>query len=224
MKLARAAAMTQLALLDLAPSLAIRNVAHARTVYGELAQVIACRALGLTPISIDGRCETCFDAERRDAAAAEAARFFEIKSVHRRGKLVLYQWRMEKEARFPGLVYVLVVHQARCCQNMVELVAAYTRGLELWLVPSPVIHAAANLAPLRQHAAATVAHAAPCARNGHLRAGYVDGFKNVPLAGLRPNGNGTECPVAIWNFQFNATVREAGAAAADAVAGWKASC
>ncbi len=165
----------QLTLLDLAPSYAIISNAHARNAYGTIAQDIACAALNLRPIPIDGRCAICPDAEDRDGL------FYEIKSVHRSGKLVIYDWRIEKEATLSELHYAIVVHKAKGCRSTEALLASYAVSLELWIVPASEIHAAAKLCPVRQ-----LLKPSNDPRCGYSRKGYVRGYRNVPLAGLRP--------------------------------------
>lgn len=175
MQLLARAPQPQLQLFNLCPSVVIRNNAQARNVYGALAQDVACTALELQAIPIDGHCAVCFDAERD-------GQFFEIKSVHASGKLVIYDWRAEKEAAFLALQYVLVVHKARGCKSVSELLASFACYLEIWQLPATTIHTAAQQCTLRQ-----LVKQSTNSRNGYNRAGYCRGYRNVPLAGLRPS-------------------------------------
>jgi hypothetical protein len=187
----------QLVLLDIAPSYTIASNGRARNAYGTIAQDIACAALNLRAVPIDGRCAICPDAEGRDGL------LYEIKSVHRSGKLVIYDWRMEKEATLPELRYAIVVHQARCCRSIEALLEAYAASLELWIVPASVIHQAALLCPLRR-----LLKLSSDPRNGYSRKGYVRGYRNVPLTGLRPPDS-NKFAFTCYNQPFEITLRSA---------------
>lgn len=164
----------QYSLFQLPPTGTIANNAAARNAYGSLAQELVCAALNLQPIPIDGRCAICFDAEAN-------GQFYEIKSVHRSGKLVIYDWRVEKEAAYPTLLYALWVHKVRNCRNMSDLLPAMLTNSSLWLVPASDVHKAAAAQPLRH-----LLNPSTDPRNGYSRAGYIRGYRNVPLAGLQP--------------------------------------
>lgn len=164
----------QLTLLDVAPSFVIASNAHARNAYGTVAQHLACAALGMSPVPINGNYAVCFDADR-------AGTPYEIKSVHRSGKLVIYDWRAEKENAFPALRYALVVHRTRGCRSATALLATLHRYLEIWDLPAAAIHNAALQCPLRR-----LVHSSPDARNGYSRDGYARGYRNVPLASFHP--------------------------------------
>lgn len=193
--LARASRYQQLKLLDLPPTIKIESNAQARNVYGSLAQEVACAALGLRPIPIDGRCLVCFDAERD-------GRFIEIKSVHASGKLVVYDWRMEKEAAFSNLDYVIVVHKARGCQSVSALLASFEKFLEIWWMPAPIVHKAALQCPLR-----LLIKPSSDPRNGYSRAGYVRGYRNVPPSMVRSGSEPRALSFTLFNMPFKATVR-----------------
>src|SRR4051812_26775895 len=98
-----APASKQLSLLSVAPSYTITKNAQARNAYGTVAVEIVCAALNLLPIPINGNYAICFDAQDSNG-------FYEIKSVHRSGKVVIYDWRMEKEASVNvPLAYAILV-------------------------------------------------------------------------------------------------------------------
>lgn len=180
----------QLALLDFAPVFAIASNAHARHAYGTVAQELACAALAMSPVPINGNYAVCFDADR-------AGTPYEIKSVHRSSKLVIYDWRTEKESTFPSLRYVLVVHRARGCRNAAALLAALHCYLEIWDLPAVAVHDAALQYPLRH-----LVRPSPNTRNGYSRAGYARGYRNVPLASLRPTHSQPitfTCYAQIWH-------------------------
>lgn len=164
-------------LLHIAPSWRITKNAQARNAYGSVAQEIVCAALKLTPIPINGNYECCFD--------AHSARhgYFEIKSVKRvGGKVVIYDWRMAKE-RDAGveLHYAILCHNVRRSDGR-ELVREFVEsGLELLVLPAEQVHAVAAAQPLQK-----LMHIEqPGKRCGYNRAGYRDGYRNVPVRELR---------------------------------------
>src|SRR6185436_5250151 len=78
-------------LFDLLPVFDCHNTASARNAYGSAAQEIVYRLLGIRPIPINGSYTTNFD-------GLLDGTYYEIKSTRRKGgKLVIYDWRMEKE-------------------------------------------------------------------------------------------------------------------------------
>lgn len=175
MKVARAG--MQLSLFPhLRPSYVITTNAHARNAYGQAVQEIVCAALGLDPIAIDGSKEVCFDAERDGV-------FYEIKSVHRHGKLVIYDWRMEKEARAGvTLVYALLVHSVRGARTSDNMWHQFqSLPLELWTLPYQVVHEVALRCPLSKIKASW--NGDP--RNGYNRKGYRNGYRNLGLSSIR---------------------------------------
>lgn len=168
-KLARAS--SQLALMEVPPCYAIASNAHARNAYGAAAQEIVCAALGLSPIPIDGGCEVCFDAEG-------AGEFFEIKSVHRGAKVVVYDWRMRKEsAAGVPLKYAILCHNVRGARDGSRLFEAMAAGgLSLLVLEAATVHEAAALEPL-----CTIKRLAASPRAGYNRKGYLDGYRNVSV-------------------------------------------
>lgn len=174
-KLARAPLHVQLSLFDMEPNFPIQSNAHARNAYGTAAQSIVCAALKLRAISIDGSCETCFDAERDN-------NFYEIKSVHRNGKIVVYDWRAAKElAAGVPVFYAILVHSVRGARTSDAMFKQFRKSnLEILLVPVHVLHHYAQQEPLRQIKDNT---ASP--RAGYNRNGYKEGYRNVPLAPIR---------------------------------------
>lgn len=174
MKLARAS--RQLLLLDTPPRFKITGNATARNAYGRAAQEIVCRALGLDAIAIDGTCETCLDAEGR-------GNFWEIKSVHRTGKVVIYDFRMQKEqiAGVP-LRYAILIHGVRGCRDGGRLIAAFAdnapRILSLDAVTVHLVAMRERLTEIKS----TALEKGP--RFGYTRAGYADGYRSVRLREL----------------------------------------
>lgn len=170
----------QFLLIETEPSFSIATNAHARNIYGSLAQELACAALNLRSIPIDGRCAICFDAEKH-------GRFFEIKSVHACGKLVLYAWRIEKERAFAEILdYVVVVHRARGARNASTWLSQIASFLEVYVIPANLVHTVAVTYPLQQ-----LVKKSKDPRNGYCRKGYVNGYHNVPLKAFTPTQTAT---------------------------------
>lgn len=160
---------------NLLPYYPLKKNAQARNAYGSAAQHLVCTALRLRPIPINGSKRVCFDAE-------DDFQFYEIKSVRKGGKIVLYDWRMEKERlAFVPLSYAILVHQNKPVKNsekMWEQMA--TQPLHLLQCSHQLIHTIASLQPLRK----LVKDGGP--RCGYSRHGYKEGYRNVPLQTLYP--------------------------------------
>lgn len=171
---------TQSALLEVRPIFTIEKNAQARNAYGEAAAQIACAALRLDSIPIDGSKAICFDAQDpRDG------RYFEIKSVKRvGGKVVAYDWRMKKEAG-AGVPcsYAILCHAVRSHRDGATLFDAFAAGgLELLVVSLETVHRIAAAQPKQRIKKERIA-AAP--ETGYNRKGYKEGYRNVPVRDLR---------------------------------------
>lgn len=182
MRLARAS--KQLLLLDTPPRYQLVSNATARNAYGCAAQEIVCAALQIEPIPINGKCDICFDAESGE-------NFFEIKSVHRNGKVVIYDWRMQKErgAGVP-LFYAILVHTCRGERNGSMVFSAMSRFPEILVIPAESVHLIAEKQPARKLLAKT-----SDPRCGYNRKGYREGYRNLPLLPLRNLVRETQCAV-----------------------------
>jgi hypothetical protein len=159
----------QLELLDCPPTFDIKNNASARNAYGTAAQEIACAALALTPIRINGNYPVNFDAKRDDI-------YYEIKSCHRRSKVVLYNWRIEKE-RKAGVPfrYVIVSHNAPKIRDGGNLFGILNqRGIDIIVIEGWRIHALAIQQPLKKWFCKDPEH-------GSMRPGYREGYRCVPM-------------------------------------------
>ena len=177
LKLARAS--KQLNLLACEPKFNVRSKGATRNAYGAAAQIIVCEAMGLWPIAIDGSCAINFDAEGVNDV------FYEIKSVHQKSKIVIYDWRMDKEAN-SGVVfkYVICAHQLRGERRGDRVIGRMAKGAELFVADGGLIHRLAKTQPLNRintEAPATSSGA----RNGYRRAGYKEGYRNLPLSLVR---------------------------------------
>ncbi len=160
----------QINLLEVQPTFQIHGNAHARNAYGTAAQEIACAALQLSPIPIDGSKSICFD-------ASDGVRPYEIKSVHRNGKAVIYDWRMKKEATVPESRYLILRHSVRGHRDGRTLFQAFADGgLEAWIITTPSIHRIA-----RQETKRVMLSDSKNPRCGYNRKGYRDGYRNVGL-------------------------------------------
>jgi len=158
-------------LLEVQPVFKIPSNAHARNAYGTAAQEIACAALQLNPIPIDGSKSICFD-------ASDGVRPYEIKSVHRNGKVVIYDWRMEKEAVVPESRYLILRHSVRGHRDGKTLYQAFADGggLEAWIITTPSVHQIAQ-----KEAKRVMLSDSKDPRCGYSRKGYKDGYRNVGL-------------------------------------------
>lgn len=172
MRLARAS--LQMPLLEVEPRYKVFNSASARTAYGAAAQEIVCAALQLDPIAINGNCDICFDAEKHGT-------FYEIKSVRSGQKVVIYNWRMQKEEKFSDvLFYAILLHTVSRQRD--EIISRMVAGAEILLLPARVVHEAAKACPTH---IPTINPEHASARHGYTRKGYADGYRNVSVTKLK---------------------------------------
>lgn len=187
----------QLNLLEVQPVFHIPSNAHARNAYGTAAQEIACAALRLQSIPIDGSKSICFD-------ASDGVRPYEIKSVHRNGKVVIYDWRMEKEATVPHSRYLLLRHSVRGHRDGHTLYQAFAdNGLEAWIISTPSVHRIAQ-----QEQKRVMLSDSKDPRCGYNRKGYKDGYRNVGLNRFSPLL--VEAQISdfqLYGIRFQVTVR-----------------
>lgn len=169
-----ALASKQMSLINIPPSYTITSNAHARNAYGAAASEIVCAALNLDPIAIDGSKEVCFD-------ASSHGQNYEIKSVHHKAKIVIYDWRMKKEKCWmettgKSLRYAILVHNLKQHREGATLIdTLISRGLKLIVVRASVIHREASALKLNL---VNPTNKGP--RHGYNRKGYADGYYNVP--------------------------------------------
>jgi hypothetical protein len=163
---------------DLCPDFAIPSCAVARNAYGNAAQEIVCAALALDPIPITGKADVCFDAVARGM-------HYEIKSVRKGDKMVVYDWRLRKElgAGVP-LQYAILEHGVRGAKSSHEMWDQYSdHVLRCYLLPVALVHEHASKCPL-------VVPPPPKTdkgkRFGYNRAGYCEGYRNVPVRAFAP--------------------------------------
>ena len=157
-------------LIYLAPIFNCKNNASARNAYGMAAQEIVWNTLNLNPIRINGNFDCCFDAEKDGV-------YYEIKSVKTTGKIVIYDWRMLKEARSGvKLKYAILIHTIKGCRDNILFHMQECRP-RIVLLDYKVMHKIALAFPLKVYKKTAKI-------NGYNRKGYVDGYRNVPVAEL----------------------------------------
>lgn len=83
------------------------KAAGVRNAIGEVAEEMACRALGMERQPIDGRKAFCPDALWGGKTA-------EIKSVGKNGRALIYKWRRDKEMEHVGPSYRYIFVQHTC--------------------------------------------------------------------------------------------------------------
>jgi len=162
----------QLTLFNVDPMLRAHNTGSARNAYGMAAQHIVCETLGLRPIPIDGRCGICLDAEDGEI-------FYEIKSVRTTGKIVIYDWRLEKElSSGVPVMYAILIHSLRGAREDI-LNAMRQCAPRILLIPLYEVAYAAREQAQRRYLKPRSARA-----NGYNRKGYAQGYRNIPLRRL----------------------------------------
>lgn len=180
-------------LLNVAPAWRLRSNAAARNAYGAVAQELVCAALDLTPIPINGNYDCCFDAWR----APET--YYEIKSVRQGCKVVIYDWRILKEQNAGvDVLYAVLCHQVWGSDGTALVDEFIDGGLTCLLAPCTVVHALALAEPLRTLG------------NGYNRAGYKDGYRNLPVKALNavlPHVSSLRC--LYGGREFKVTLRQA---------------
>lgn len=98
--------------------------ASVRNAIGYLAEEFACRVLDLERLPVDGRKSIC-----PDAVGPEG--YFEIKSIGKNNRALIYKFRLEKEEQSfgPNYRYVFVRHECPVSQASASQVAEHFRNL-----------------------------------------------------------------------------------------------
>lgn len=168
-----ARASGQIDLIDVPPKLDAWNNATARNAYGTAAQYLVCKTLGLRPIPINGNYPVCFDAEDNQF-------FYEIKSCKAGAKVVIYDWRMEKEASAGVPVrYAILIHNVRGARTDI-LSEMQSKPWKILLLPLDVIKAQWEKSPLHVYTPSTAYQK----RLGYAREGYKNGYRNLSVTQL----------------------------------------
>lgn len=165
------------------------STGSARTHYGAAIEEVICAALNIYSIPINGNYEVNFD-------AFKGPQFYEIKSVKAGSKVVLYDWRLEKEKPYTkDLNYLFGVHRVTGAKSNRELWSqiAY-KGLMIIEAPAKLIHDLAAKEPLRK-----IKHEK---QSGFSRAGYCEGYRNLPLKSLADVGAGVSTPSILEIYDF----------------------
>lgn len=166
--------LAQPPLFEMVPDKPIRKPGEARTRFGAVVNEIVNALLGLQDIPNSGTHDCVFDSYLRSRGA-----YVEVKSLRRRNKIPVYQWRIEKdkEAGVP-LLYVIGVHN---CTRQATLAGVWNKMAEtmdqILVLPAAVIEELAAAEPLQ---AIKSAKTASGERNGYQRKGYCEGYKNIP--------------------------------------------
>lgn len=148
------------------------KAAGVRNAIGELAEELACRALGMVRQPIDGRKSFCTDALWDDKPV-------EIKSVGKNGRALIYKWRREKEMAEvgPGYRYVFVQHDCTIDKANGSEVADYLRDHppRLLITTLGAINGVIGDAPPRKFKMFLGEDGIVNNRIGYNRKGYADG-------------------------------------------------
>lgn len=137
---------------------------------------VVCRALRLTPISISGSYDVCYDAGTYHRGKEI---FFEIKSLRKHNKSPLYVFRLKKDVKATKqcgvpLIYAFCIHNIESgCESQEEITKSLlSHPIQINLLPlSQVIELTKDL-PLKQIKSDN-------GTNGYNREGYADGYKNL---------------------------------------------
>jgi hypothetical protein len=182
----------QMTLLSVAPSYHITKNAQARNAYGTVANEIVCAALGLLPVRINGQYEACFD-------AYSDGLHYEVKSVKHGGKVIIYDWRREKEAKLGSqLYYAILCHGVKGSSGKELASEMAASELKLLVLPASSVHEVAAGEPLR------MLQKLQTVTTGYNRKGYRDGYRNVPVGSLHelaPCETAIECRYSGLRFQ-----------------------
>jgi hypothetical protein len=175
MKLARASRQQELQ-ITVRPEFKVGKNCMARNAYGAIVEQLACSALKLDHIEIDGSKDVCFDAERNGI-------FYEIKSCHKNSKVVVYDFRLNKELNTGKHVfYVIVLHKVKGAKTSHELWQMFQNTeLEMHVLPIYTIERICSSLPL-----CFVKNTWKLdQRYGYNRKGYRDGYYNIPTKAIR---------------------------------------
>lgn len=162
---------------------------QARNAFGAIAQEIVWSALGIQPIRINGNCEICFDGKGLDA-------YFEIKSVRRGAKVVVYKWRLEKEQKSDQKIfYAILIHD--CCGLRSKILEKMIGTGKILVLPLSAIVSACSGLPLN---VPKPVENKP--RHGYTRKGYKDGYYNIPINSLlKLNISGRMAFISMYGIQ-----------------------
>lgn len=172
------------------------SLASARTRFGDAAEELACKALGLDRIPTDGRFDVCFDAQDRQG------NFFEIKSVKQGGSIPLWNWRIDKDRKAGvPLFYVIVPHKTGGVKDTHELWAGLADTVtEVYIVPLGIMETL--------HGKGKQVTPNTFKEHGSMRKGYCDGYRLVSVKSLSSRLHSTKFQkFSLYGHSFNLTVK-----------------
>lgn len=161
--------------------------ASVRNAIGDVAEELACRALGMERQKIDGRKAFCPD-------ALWEGKPVEVKSVGKNGRALIYKWRRDKEMKEvgPRYRYVFVQHDCTIDKANASMVADHLRDHppRLLITTLGAINAVIGDTPPRKF---KIFESDPnvefdrTTMHGSQRKGYVDGgwqfsLNKIPVA------------------------------------------
>lgn len=185
----------------MAPDKPIAANGEARNRYGQCVNLIVNALLGLEDIPNSGSHDCVFDSYHRSSST-----FVEVKSLRIGNKIPVYAWRIAKDkAAGVPLAYVIGIHDCRGARSIREMWQRMADTLDTVLVlPASRIEALALAEPLQTIGSRKTASGV---RNGYQRAGYRDGYHNIPWAKLDEGmQDGRLHHAEIHGLQFSANV------------------
>ena len=186
-------------LFDVRPTGPLETPASARTHYGRTVELAVEALLNLVDIPNSGNYDVVYDAHGRGT-------YCEIKSVIRSGAIPVYEWRRKKDSLVAvPVVYVVALHKARGAETHEQIWELMSATLtEILVLPAWKIDKIAPRFKRRQ-----LVEADPDSRMGYKRKGYCEGYRNVPVCGLRKLNFREPVPrkATVYDFEFNAQVR-----------------
>lgn len=187
---------------ELVPDKPLGRTGEARTRYGEVVNLAVNGLLRLEDIPNSGSHDIVFDSFLRSRET-----FIEVKSLRRKNKCPIYEWRRNKD-RDCGvpLIYIFGIHGCKECGTLAEVWHRMADTMNTLLVmPAWAVDLEARKHGLRQIKTNKTASGK---RNGYQRRGYADGYRNIPYADLyRPALLGERRPVEtfVCGVEFSAT-------------------
>ncbi len=195
-------AIQQSLLPDLLPDKPLSRNGEARNRYGTAINTVVNALLGLEDIPNAGSHDVCFDSYHRPSST-----YVEVKSLRRKGKLVVYDWRLEKDkAAGVPLVYVIGVHNCKGAASVGAMWHKMRDTLdEVWVFPHAFIEAEALKCEPR---AIKTEATASGVRNGYQRPGYRRGYRNIPWSVIAdaPMQGGRLAGARIYGLEFLANI------------------
>lgn len=162
---------------DLIPDKPLSSNGEARSRYGAVVNECVNAILGLVDIPNSGSHDVVYDAYRKDRNT-----YVEVKSLRRRNKLPLYEWRRKKDEKAGvPLVYAIGIHDVRRCTTLGGCWLRMSETLNtIFVLPHGVVSALAE--PHKLVLPKPKPEGTP--RDGSRRPGYHEGYRNIPYDDL----------------------------------------